>query len=610
MLDQAFSKVFVVLAVAGGVVAVQAQAPAQQDPFDTIVVTGSTVARPLSELDQSVTVVGRETIRAAAADNLADILKFVGGVDVRQRGGRGVQADVGIRGTSFEQTLVMVDGVPMRDPQTGHHNMNLPLPLEHVERVEVLKGPGSAAFGPNATGGAINLISRRPERSEAGIYLQGGDYGYRAAGAHIGAVDPAGGQHLLSGSWREADGHISDEPTDFDVRNAYYSGHWQLGEHSVNVGLGANEREFGAYKFYVDRFPDQREETSARVAHVSADLQAGDWTLSPSVFWRRHEDWFRTRVGSANFINEHETDVYGGQFGAQREWEAGVTSLGVNLTEEEITSTALGDDDRREQSAWVEHQWQASQRLRLGISGAVVGYSDYATEWLPGASLNYQFDDRTTLFASAARSARVPSYTELYLPGGAGNQGNPDVEPERSDFYEAGVRWQEDNQTWSAATFLRRTDDLIDWQRAAPDVDFIADNFSGHRTWGGELGYTLLPEGALLETLQFTYTYLDTRLDENDGGRVSYALDHPRHEVSTQLQLRWLPQLTQSLQVRYADRRRDGDNAVLVSSRLAWQFEQMELSLEGSNLFNEDYVEAGFARLPGRWLVAGLSVDI
>ncbi|MDZ7826124.1 MAG: TonB-dependent receptor plug domain-containing protein [Gammaproteobacteria bacterium] len=141
---------------------------ASPEGLDIMVVTASPIARSLEELDQSVSLIGRDEIRGAAADNVADLLHFVSGVDVRQRGGRGVQADIGIRGTAFEQTLLMVDGVRMRDPQTGHHAMNLPVPMEHLERIEVLKGPGSAAYGPSATGGAINLITRRPDGFEAG----------------------------------------------------------------------------------------------------------------------------------------------------------------------------------------------------------------------------------------------------------------------------------------------------------------------------------------------------------------------------------------------------------------------------------------------------------
>ncbi len=582
--------------------------PASASPelHDTLIVTASPIATSLADLGQSMAVITRAEIRAAPVDNLADLLQMVSGVDVRQRGGRGVQADVGIRGTAFEQTLVMIDGIRMSDPQTGHHAMNLPLPMEHLERIEVLKGPGSAAFGPGATGGAINLITRRPTATEAGVSLSAGEHGYRAVAGHLGLRGETSG-HMLSATRRQADGHLSAEPTDFQLQNAYYSGHFDFGPHELRVGVGIDDREFGAYKFYVDRFPDQREETRTLTAQVAGDVMAGDWQLTPALFWRRHEDWFRTRIPEfgADFINQHETRVAGGRLGARRDWSGGVTALGLSLIDERIESTALGDHDRFERSIWVEHQFDMGARTRLSLSAAGVDYSDHGTVFLPGASMSFSLQPDTTLFASAARSARVASYIERFLPGGAGNQGNPDLEPERSLQAEVGLRWQDDRQSLSAATFYRRTTNLIDWARPAPDVDFMSDNFGGHRSVGAELEYRLRPDPPWLGDLRLGYTRLHTRLDDG-GNEIAYALDHPRHDVTLSARFTWLPPLEQSLQLRYVERR-GGGSAMLLASRLSWRWRELEVSLEGSNLLDRDYIEAGFAPLPGRWLIAGVA---
>ncbi|MCC5885451.1 MAG: TonB-dependent receptor [Gammaproteobacteria bacterium] len=573
---------------------------------DTLVVTASPIASSLSDLGQSMSVITRAEIQSAPVDNLADLLQVVGGVDVRQRGGRGVQADVGIRGTAFEQTLVMIDGVRMSDPQTGHHAMNLPLPLEHLERIEVLKGPGSAAFGPGATGGAINLITRRPAATEAGVSLAAGQHGYRAVSGHLGLRGENSG-HMLSATRRQADGHISAEPTDFELQNAYYSGHFDIGPHELRVGAGIDDRDFGAFKFYVDRFPDQREQTRALTAQVAGDVVAGDWLLTPALFWRQHEDWFRTRIPEfgRDFINEHETRVLGGRLGARRDWSGGVTALGAGLIDERIDSTALGDHDRRERSAWMEHQFGVGARTRLSLSAAAVDFSDHGTVFLPGASLSYSLRPDTTLFAAASRSARPPSYIERFLPGGAGNQGNPDLEPERSVQAEAGLRWQDERHALSAAVFQRRTDNLIDWSRPAPDADFVSANFDGHRSRGAELEYRLRSDWTWLGDVRMGYTHLRTRLDAG-GEEVAYALDHPRHHVTLSARFTWLPALDHSLQMRYVDRR-GGGSAMLLASRLSWRWQQLEISLEGSNLLDRDYIEAGFAPLPGRWLIAGVA---
>ncbi|MCC5871505.1 MAG: TonB-dependent receptor [Gammaproteobacteria bacterium] len=594
------------LAVLGCLPWLAVPAAATPELHDTLVVTASPIAGSLSDLGQSMSVISRAEIQSAPVDNLADLLQVVGGVDVRQRGGRGVQADVGIRGTAFEQTLVMIDGIRMSDPQTGHHAMNLPLPLEHIERIEVLKGPGSAAFGPGATGGAINLITRRPAATEAGLSVGAGEHGYRAVAGHLGLSGERSG-HMVSASRRQADGHLSAEPTDFQLQNAYYSGHFDLGPHELRLGIGIDDREFGAYKFYVDRFPDQREETRTLTAQVSGDVTAGDWVLTPAVFWRQHEDWFRTRIPEfgGDFINEHETRVIGGRVGARRDWGVGVTALGLSLIDERIESTALGDHDRRERSVWMEHQLPVGERTRLSLSAAGVDFSDHDTVFLPGASVSFALRPDTTLFAAAARSARPPSYIERFLRGGAGNRGNPDLEPERSVQMEAGARWQDERQSLSAAVFQRRTDNLIDWSRPAPDVDFVSANFGGHRSRGAELEYRLRSDWNWLGDVRMGYTLLRTRLDAGDD-EVAYALDHPRHHVTLTARFTWLPALEQSLQMRYVDRR-GGGSAMLLASKLSWHWQDLTFSLEGSNLLDRDYIEAGFAPLPGRWLTAGVA---
>lgn len=109
--------------------------------LDPVEVSTTVTVRTLADAFQSVTVIGREQIETWPAATLADLLAGVAGVDVQRRGEPGVQADVGIRGTGFEQTVILLDGLPMGDPQTGHHNLNLPVPVEHIERIEVVKGP-------------------------------------------------------------------------------------------------------------------------------------------------------------------------------------------------------------------------------------------------------------------------------------------------------------------------------------------------------------------------------------------------------------------------------------------------------------------------------------
>ncbi len=589
---------------------------ADSTEFNPMVVTASPIARPLLDTDQSLSVITRDEIRRLPVDNIADLLNLAGGVDVRQRGGRGVQADVGIRGTAYQQTLILLNGVRMSDPQTAHHNMNLPVPLAHIERIEILKGPGSAAYGPNATGGAINIITRRPTTLEGGAHARAGSYAYEDYGVWGGGGD-ADGSQLFSVSQRSSDGHISDEPTDFDIRTGSYTGHTDIGAHQLTWGLGFDHKQFGAFKFYTADFPDQREETRALSGYASGDISAGAWSVTPNVFWRRHEDWFQTRdqafvddfgLPSDTIINEHETDVIGTRVGGQRQWLGGITSVGASFTDERIESNALGDHDRQESSAWAEQRFFPGHRLTVGLSAAVVDYSDFGSEFLPGLSLSWMFTDELKGFASAARSTRIPSYTELFLATG-GNAGNADLEPERSTFAETGLRWNRGPQTLSGAVFYRRTKDLIDWSREEGETQWQADNFDSHRTWGSEVEWVMHGNWrGPVSTTRLSWTWLNTELRLAEDEEIKYAMDYPRHEIAGTVILDWLPTLSQSVQVRYADRR-GRESATLVASRIGWTRGNVEYTLEGTNLLDEDYTEAGFAPLPGRWLIGGLNIS-
>ncbi|HMA87091.1 MAG TPA: TonB-dependent receptor plug domain-containing protein, partial [Desulfosalsimonadaceae bacterium] len=153
------------------------QAAERYHELDPVVVTGSHAPARLSEYGVSVSVITREDIAVLPADNFTDVLEHVNGVDVRQRGAGGVQTDIGIRGASFEQTLIMVDGVAISDPQTGHHNMNLPVTLSDIERIEVVKGPAARIYGPNAMGGVINIITRDVKENAIGGRAAYGEHG-------------------------------------------------------------------------------------------------------------------------------------------------------------------------------------------------------------------------------------------------------------------------------------------------------------------------------------------------------------------------------------------------------------------------------------------------
>ncbi len=587
----------VLLLLAGPVVA---EVPVD---FDALVVSGASLAPEERPNFQSVSVIDREQIERTPAASLADLLALSAGVDVRRRGGSNVQADIGIRGTGYEQTLILIDGVPFQNAQTGHHHMNLPVALAHIERIEILRGPGLLRFGSRGTGGAINIVTRAPRGPEAGVEARIGDHRYRGLAAQGGTAgtDVA---HLLSVEHERSDGFEPDEPTDFDIRRAFYSGRYRAGESRWIWGLGADDRDFGAWKFYTADFPDQRERTEARLAYLTGQLEVGGWQLQPRLSVYRHDDEFRTRVGEALFVNEHETSSQDLGLVARTDWRQGTTELGVDAQRQRIDSNALGRQRREQGGVWLSHRRAIGERVELAGGLSRIHDSEFGGAWLPNAALHYRPAEAWTAFATVGRSSRPPSYTERFLQTG-GNVGDPDLGAERALQRELGFSWQGHGQRLSGALFQRRISQAIDWRRPPGDTTWRAAAFDSQRSSGAELEWGWRPSSpGRLVRLDAALTVLDASIDDR-GQEIKYALDYPRYSLNLAGRLALPAGFELDLSARHV-RRSGGENAWLVAGRLLRPVGNFELMVEGNNLLDETITEAGFAPLPGRWLFAGV----
>lgn len=576
--------------------------------LDPVVVTGSRIPDHLSRIGRSVSVISREDIEVFPADNISDLLETTSGVDVRQRGTHGVQADVAIRGSSFEQTLILVDGVPVSDSQTGHHNLDLPVNLEDVERIEVLKGPGARMYGQNAMAGVINIITRDVDRSAVGAYGTYGDYDYDHVGGH-GAFKTGDMAHRVSVSRRSSTGYMED--TDFDINTLFYKGVIHSGSHEYQLGLGYTEKDFGAYGFYSDTFPNEREQTETLLAYSSAHFKMADVEFMPQIFWRHHDDDFKIEIGGDWYRNEHRTDAYGVQLSSRIKSELGTTAFGGEIASENLQSASLGDHDRERSGVFLEHKFCPVERLTFGLGASAMYYSDWGWEYWPGAESNVELTDRLNWFASIGRSFRVPSYTEWYYDTPA-NQGNPDLKPEQAWTYETGLCWRKPGLGANLSLFLRDAEDVIDWARVSDQDPWKVRNISESTTQGFELGLDFYPgafsDTKFLSAVNMAYTYLDS---DWDTGKLEskYVSDHLRHQLHGSIILDWLDHLTQTVLARY-EKRMVGNSHIVVDTRLAYTWHKWEVFVEATNLFDEEYVESGFVPMPGRWIIGGAKFNM
>ncbi len=619
-----------VIAVGGfppAAVAASASAPAAGDtvrflltaPGDTlwlsapIEVTGDRVPAALPGVLRPVAVRDADALARLPAWSTADALAQAPGVEVRQRQLFGAQADLSIRGSTFEQVQVLLDGVDVGDPQTGHHSLNLPLGAGDVGRLEVLRGHGSVLFGGNAFGGAVNVIPRAPAAEAGGeLGLTGGNGGTWGARASLDL--PAGGALTrVSAERLRADG---DRPGT-DARHWTATGRALFpaagGEGDLFVGLA--EREFGARDFY-SPFPSwERTRTVYGAARWRRGLSERA-SLDARLHARHHADRFvLVRDDPDRYANDHDTDVYGGELRVAGDLPAGLKlagglaggreelhSVGTRRVDGAIVvGPALGTHARRLASGSLELS-AAPGALRWSLGSRLELHSGWKARVLGTAAAAWDAGGGATVRASAGSVWRAPTFTELYYVDPV-NLGSAALAPERGWSWDAGADLRRGGWTLGATFFARRERELIDWVRpVAAGSAWVAANIGSGSTLGTETELTwAAPQGHLLAV---RHAWYDRERDLPAAYEAKYAQLAPRHLLAAEAAARLPAGLALTLVARWRDGAAPGGDPVLVDARLAWRAPAWTLSVQGTNLADRDYAEVPGVPLPGRLVAA------
>lgn len=571
-----------------------------------VVISENRLQTPFSESARSITIITKEQIDHAPVQSINELLSYVAGVDIRQRGPAGVQGDVSIRGGTFEQTLILINGVKVSDPQTGHHQLNLPLDRNAIERIEVLKGPAARIYGQNAFAGAINIITKVPDERAVTIGGYGGDF--TTFGGNVGWALPGEryGQHLTL-SHDRSEGYRPN--ADYRITNAFYQSYLNVGPGKFTWMGGHTRRAFGAGGFYVAE-SEEYEEVNTTFASVDYQAKLDRWRVQPRIYWRRnHDDYVFKRSDPALFNNLHTTHTWGAELNTTRTNDWGLTGLGAEFRREAIASTNLGDRNRSIAGFFVEHRFYFFDRLDVTPGVYLNWYSDYGWNWFPGIDASWEFSPAWRAFANVGRSFRIPTYTDLYYQGRT-NIGNDQLRAEDALTYEGGVKYFGANLWGQVSYFRRDASQLIDWVRSSDDDPWQPRNFYNVDVQGLEAGINFdFAADAWINTLSLNYTYLDADLKDTEGVQSRYALDNLNHQLVLGADHKIWSELRHNLRARYLDRATLPDYFVL-DSRVYYQTERFDLYVEATNLTNTEYTETGYVTMPGRWVRAGVSVTL
>ena len=563
-----------------------------------LVVTPSRIAS--SNYARSITVLDGWISEGSVYDATPDMIGNVGGIDIRRRGPENVQADVSIRGTTFEQNSVLIDGVRINDPQTGHYTMDLPLTPEDIDRVEILKGPGSSLYGPNAFGGVINIITKKPEGKKIVFDAEGGSFDYSkvalSATAPFGPVD-----NRFSIQESRSTGYMSD--TNFDIFSLANSSSVKTLFGVYDFLFGYTKKDYGASNFYSNLYPHEAEETDTRFFNIGGLAEAGDLTVKPSLFLRRHKDKFRLDINRPGWQTNYSTVYsYGGGSAFNFTHDLADVSYGFEVTRDTINSTNMKIHERYSEGLYVEAAPKISEEFYLNLAFRSDHFDGFGWEASPSISASYRISDGFSLKGAVGRAYRIPTFTELYY-NDAANIGNSGLKSESSWTYEAGADYSRKSFKAGLTYFHRDSYNTIDWIRYSSNTPWRAANIGGTSTSGVEVSMSL-------DRFFFSYTRLDVYSKHSYISK--YTLDYLKQHITAGA-LFELSGFKNYWVLNWKDRVR-GQSVVIADMKVTKViFDKKGVKLDAffeiANLFNTPYSEVQSVEMPGRWIKSGARLE-
>jgi iron complex outermembrane receptor protein len=606
--------------------------PERELELDEVVVTGSKAALTMNQTAKIVTVITREEIARQPVQSVQDLLKNIVGLDVRQRGAQGVLAGISVRGGTFEQTAILLNGANITNPQTAHYSLDIPVNLSDIERIEIIQGPTSLLYGAGAFSGGINIVTKKD--SETGVYmnLEGGMYEFFGVETR-GAIEKKSSNHSLSARYNSSDGYIAN--SDFKIFNALWQSNFKVDDSKLDFLFGLNDKEYGANTFYSPAYANQFDDTWSLFATISGKT-GQNVQFSPQMYWKRHYDEFHLfRPNTANIPewytqpNFHRSDVFGFSLNSQYKWAGGVSNFGGELRNEGIYSSVLGkpleqaignylySDNRTNISYFLEHSYlhnkfTASVGLLANYNSAFKDDFDF----FPNINLSYWINHFWKVFASWNNAIRMPTFTDLYYKG-ATHKGNSDVQPEKSEAFELGLRYTNHTINTYFTGFYMKGKNLIDWVKENPEDLWESRNLTNLDKIGFEFNTSIAFKASRLNV---GYMYMNQ--DKNAGDLISnYVLDYLRHKLTVGLHQPMYKNLSIDCQFRWQDRQgtythyenskpaseRAYQPFGLLDVKLNWEKNDLKIYTSINNVFDTYYFDLGNLPQPGFWLIGGVS---
>lgn len=618
--------------------------------LEEIEVTGSRVPSTVSQLARIVTVLDREAIAAAPVQSVNDLLKYAVGVDVRQRGGLGVQTDISIRGGTFDQITILLNGINICDPQTGHNAADFPVELSEIERIEVLEGPAGRVYGTSSLVGAINIVTRIADRNNVQVHLDGGSYGYFNVGGQLN-LNTSRVKNQVSGSYVRSDGNSRSKSgslnADLRQRKFFYQGNYQEQHVRVRWHLGFSDKDYGANTFYSTASDEQFEHVRKWYMAIQSEAERGCFHFMPSIYWNRSEDRFEFFRGNAEKspFNHHRTDVYGVNLNSYVQTVIGKTAFGAEMRNEGVISTTLGEPlnaprpvpkygvdysyglNRTNISFHLEHTVVLSP---VTVSAGVVAVKNTGNEmnfrFYPGVDISCQLARDWKLYVSYNTSLRMPTFTELYYSVG-GHKADKFLKPEEMQSFELGLKYLTPGVRATLSGYHYRGKNMIDWIKdvsQGEDAPWVSLNHTRINSTGVEAAFQVnfrnwFGARSFVRGVNVSYNFLTQDKETTPDIQSKYALEYLRHKLVAQADFHIWRNLDLQAVYRWQDRTgnyQKGERLLsyapysLLDARLSWNDRLYAVYVETNNILNKTYYDYGNIPQEGAWVRAGVRFSL
>ena len=574
------------------------------------------MSSPRIEVDKgdnsiSMLTISNEEIKQSTATNVSELLQQVAGIDIRRRGAEGMQADLYIRGGSFDQTLLLIDGIKVEDSQTGHHTMNMTIPLEVIEKIEIIKGSASRIYGQNAFTGAVNIITKKEIKNDFSIKLSNGTFDQKSGGFTI-QKELKSSDILFNYSRKESDGYRYN--TDYENDEFFIKSNFKIKDQKISTIGAFNERKFGANGFYASPAAiDQYEETQASLIGFSTTYRKNDLILKPKLYWKRNQDMYvYLRQDPSVYRNLHISNKVGVEINASTSNFLGNLGLGFDLSKVSLESNNLGERKRTMLNMFIEQQVKLNDdKIDFTPGVAITYFSDVSTKlnyknnffnnlfFYPGMDLGYRLDNNLKLYTNIGFTYRIPTYTDLFYTSPT-TLGNENLKLEKALTKEIGLKYLKDDFNFNFSLYQRDASDIIDYVRNNESEPWQANNIREINTNGFELnmGYKFYLGSFRMQTINIGYSNIDDELLETDFAFSRYALNTLKNQITGTYTFEINEKIYSTVAYKNAERSNE-EKYTIIDFRTSYKLDKFTLSFILNNILDTEYSETNLVPMPG-----------